>query len=270
MESVSGHRLGLSVNRRFVCDLLRASRNVPTVTFERRMDLSAVVNARKPLPRPPAWVLLFAKAFGAVAARRPELRRTHLRVPWPHLWEAHENLAAVAVEREYRGESGVFFGFLKSPETAPLGELAATLDEWRTRPVDEIPAFRRQLRFSRLPLPLRRFLWWYATAWSGVIKARNFGTFGLSVTGASGATALNLIGPLTVGLNTGVFRDDGTVDVRMHFDHRVLDGMPAARALAEMEEYLRAEAVAELAAMRGAAEPGAPRPVPRPPDAVAR
>ncbi|MFM8271977.1 MAG: hypothetical protein ACKODX_06530 [Gemmata sp.] len=246
MTPVSGHRLGLSVPRRLVCDLLHASRHAPVVTFERTMDLSAVVAARKGLARPPAWVLLFTKAFGAVAARHPELRRAYLPLPWPHLWQADENVASVAVEREYRGEPGVFFGFVRSPERLPLADLAARLDEWKTAPVDEVAPFRRAIRFTRLPLPARRALWKYATAWSGKIKARNFGTFGISLTGAGGAAALNLIGPLACALNTGVVQDDGTVPVRLHFDHRVLDGMPAARALAELEEALRTSIVAEL------------------------
>jgi hypothetical protein len=275
MLEVSGHRLGLSIPRRFVGDLLHASRHTPIVTLERRMDLGAVVAARKALARPPAWVLLLAKAFGAVAARRPELRRAYLPRPWPHLWQADESVASVAVEREYCGEPGVFFGFFKAPERTPLAELAAELEIWKTKPVEEIEPFRRQIVFTRLPLPLRRGLWWYATAWSGLIKARNFGTFGVSVTGASGATALNLIGPLTVALNTGVVRDDGSLDVRLHFDHRVLDGMPVARALAELEENLRTDVVAELTVL-GEAEAREPVAGPRvgvtlrPPDVAVR
>lgn len=249
MTSVSGHRLRLSLPRRFICDLLHASRHVPIVTFERRMNLAELAAARKCLTRPPAWVLLFAKAFGAVAARHPVFRQTYLPWPWAHLWQADENVASVAVERDYHGEPGVFFGFLKSPEKQSLAELMATLDEWKTKPVEEISAFRRILKFSRMPLIARRFIWKYATAWSGKIKAKNFGTFGISFTGASGSTALNLIGPLTSALNTGVVQDDGTVDVRMNFDHRVLDGMPVARVLAELEEELRTTIVAELNVM---------------------
>ncbi|MFO0826037.1 MAG: hypothetical protein U0792_23440 [Gemmataceae bacterium] len=63
-----------------------------------------------------------------------------------------------------------------------------------------------------------------------------------------GATALNLICPITTSLNTGVFLPDGLLDVRLHFDHRVIDGMPATR-LAELEEVLRTEMVAELMAI---------------------
>jgi hypothetical protein len=255
MGAVSGSRLGLSVPRRLVCDLLHAARGTPTVTFERRMDLSEVVAARKRWARPPAWALLFAKSYAAVAVHRPELRRAYLRLPWPHLWQADESVAAVAVEREYGGEPGVFFGFLRSPDKTPLSALSATLELWKTAPVEEVHGFCRQVRYARYPGPIRRFLWWYATAWSGRKKARNFGTFGVSLTGASGATALNLIGPVAVTLNTGVVRTDGTADVRLHFDHRVLDGMPAARALAEIERHMRTELVAELAAAEQRPEP---------------
>ena len=273
MPPSAGHRLRLSIPRRFVCDLLHASRHAPIVTFERRMDLGTVAAARKRLACPPAWVLLFAKAFGAVAARRPELRQTYLPWPWPLLWQADTSVASGAVERDYRGEPGVFFGFLAAPETVPRADLMATLDEWKTKPVDEVRPFRRQIRFTRLPLPARRFIWKYATAWSGRVKTKNFGTFGLSLTGASGATALNLIGPLTTALNTGVVQDDGTVDVRLHFDHRVLDGMPAARALAELEDALRTGIVAELNAMADAeanVPGGNARITFRPPDVVVR
>jgi hypothetical protein len=130
--------------------------------------------------------------------------------------------------------------------------LVAKLEEWKTLPVREVSPFRRMLRFAALPSLLRRCLWWYATSWSGKIKARNFGTFGISLTGASGGTATNLICPLTTSLNTGVIQPDGTVELRLHFDHRVLDGMPAARALAELEEVLRTVITSELEAMAAA------------------
>ena len=251
MTPATGHRVGLSLPRRFVGDLLHASRHAPIITFERRMNLADVAAARRESPRPVAWALLLAKAYSAVAARRPELRRAYVPLPWPHLWQADESIASVAVEREYGGEPGVLFGFLDAPDRQPLADIAATLAEWKTLPVGDVRPFRRQMKYARLPRPARRFMWWYATAWAGRMKAKNFGTFGVSLTGAGGATALNLIGPLAVSLNTGVIQADGSVDVRLHFDHRVLDGMTAARALAEMESYLRTELVTELKVMAG-------------------
>ena len=178
-----------------------------------------------------------------------EFRRACLPRPWPHLWQADESVASIAIERDYHGEPGVFFGFIKAPEKLSLRDLSTQLEDWKNHPVEAIRPFRRQIRFARLPTPARRLLWNYATSWSGTIKARNFGTFGISLTGASGSTALNLIGPLTTAINTGVIQDDGSVDVRMHFDHRVVDGMPVAHALEELEDTLRTEIVAELTAM---------------------
>ncbi len=136
MAAVSGHRLSLSVPRRLIGDLMHAARGTPIITFERRVDLSAVCAVRAQMAHPPSWALLLAKAFGAVAAKNPELRRAYLRFPWPHLWEANESVAAVAVEREYRGEPGVFFGFLRAPEKATLQELTTILTGWKTSPVE--------------------------------------------------------------------------------------------------------------------------------------
>ncbi len=232
-----------------VCDLLYASRHIPIITIERRMNLASVIAARRRLAVPPAWTLLLVKAFGAVAARWPIFRRAYLPWPWPHLWQADENIASIAVEREYQGEMAVFFGFVKSPEALSLQELTAILEQWKTLPVEAIHPFRRQLKYARYPTPLRRLLWTYATSWSGKIKARNFGTFGISLTGAAGATARNLIGPLTSAINTGIIHADGSVDVRLHFDHRVMDGMPVARALEELESILCTQIVEELGAL---------------------
>jgi hypothetical protein len=251
MAWITGRRVALSPPRRFVCDLMHASRKVPIVTFERRMDLSPLVAARARLDRPPAWSLILAKAFAAVAARRPELRRAYVPLPRPRLWESDESIASIAIERDYGGESAVFFGLVKAPDRLPLADLAALLDDWKTKPLAELYYCRRMLFFGGLPLPLRRLAWWYATAWSGKVKARNFGTFGVSLTGSAGASAANLIAPLTASLNTGVLQPDGSLDVRLHFDHRVLDGMPAARALEELEDALRTEIVAELEGMAG-------------------
>jgi hypothetical protein len=231
---------------------LHASQKIPVVTFSRNVDLSPLLVARERLSRPPAWALLFAKAFAIVAHRRPEFRRTFLAFPWHHLWQSDESIASIAIEREYRGEPAVFFGLIKSPDKKPLAELAAKLEEWRTKPLDTLPWCRQLLFYARLPLLLRRIAWWYATAWSGKVKARTFGTFGVSLTGAAGATATNLICPLTTSLNCGVIQPDGSVDIRLHFDHRVLDGMPAARALADFEEVLKSDIVTELESMREA------------------
>jgi pyruvate/2-oxoglutarate dehydrogenase complex dihydrolipoamide acyltransferase (E2) component len=259
MGREAGRRISLSLPRRFICDLLHAARHFPVVTFERQVDVSSVVAVRKRLKQPPPWAALLAKAFAIVASRQPEFRRVYLPLPWPHLWEAEKSTAAIAVERDYCGEPGVFFGMMKAANEKPLEELAAKIHEWKTQPLEDIAAFRRIFRYSRLPYPLRRLLWWLAISWSGAVRTRYFGTFGISLTGAAGATATNLIGPVTASLNCGVIQPNGMVDFRLHFDHRVLDGMTAARGLMELEEVLKNEILEELEEMAGVQTPRSAR-----------
>jgi hypothetical protein len=249
MARMTGRRVPLSLPRRWIDDLMATSRGVPLVTFERRMALAAVATARRDVDPSPSWVMLFAKAYAIVASRRPELRRAYVPFPVPHLYEADESVASVAVEREYGGEPAVFFGLLRSPDKRPLAELMRRLSEWKRRPLKEVREFCRLLKHTRLPRPLRRLMWWYGMNTSGRRRARHFGTFGISVTAGLGAAAVNLISPLATTLSYGVLDNDGSLDVRLHFDHRVLDGAPAARALAELENVLRTTIVAELRQM---------------------
>src|SRR5207248_9876828 len=146
-------------------------RQCPLVTCERRMALGALAAARAAASPSPAWVLLFAKAYAIVAARRPELRRAYVPLPTPHLHEADESVASIAVEREYEGEPAVFFGLVLAPDTRPLPDLVKLLDEWKRAPVENVPTFRRLVKYTKLPRPVRRFLWWYAMQTSGPRRA---------------------------------------------------------------------------------------------------
>jgi hypothetical protein len=246
MTRVRGQWVRMSLPRRLIVELLDACRGIPIITIERRMHLSEVVAARAALENPPSWVVLFARAFGLVAVRRPELRRAYLPAPWPHMYETSESVASIAVERLYEGEPAVFFGQLRGPENQTLVQLHEALRGFRAKPLDDVREFRRTLKIMQLPRLLRRPLWWYAINLRGTVRTRHFGTFGISSTASAGSTCRNLISPVTAAINYGVLNDDGTLDVRMHFDHRVLDGMPAARALADIEEVLNTTLLAEL------------------------
>lgn len=243
-------KLPLSPSRRFITDLMYFSQKVPTVPIERRMNLAPLVAARQMCEPRPGWCAIFTQAFARVAARRPGLRRSYLQFPWPHLYEHGQNVASVVVERRLPDEDVVFIANLQSPENRSLPQIDAFLRRCKERPVGEVGAFRRILRMSRLPRPLRHWVWWWGLNVSGRARARFFGTFGVSATGGSGAALLTLWSPLSVTLSYGMFAPDGSVDVRLMFDHRVLDGAPMARALVDLEEVLLGEVLAEVQRLR--------------------
>src|SRR5262245_21049336 len=110
MAKLTGRRLGLSLPRRLICDLMHFARKVPTVPVQRRMQLGRLAAARHAAEPRPSWAALFTKAYALVARNRPQLRRFYLSFPWPHLYENSASVATVALERPYRnGEEGVFF-----------------------------------------------------------------------------------------------------------------------------------------------------------------
>jgi hypothetical protein len=76
------------------------------------------------------------------------------------------------------------------------------------------------------------------------------GTFGVSVYSGLGAASLHPLSVLTTTLNYGVIGDDGNVDVRIVYDHRVMDGGTVARALGHLEEVMNGDMVKELRRLR--------------------
>ena len=252
---IKGRWINLSPQRRFVCDLLHFARAVPSVPTQRRMQLADLIEARGRRPDRISWCAIFIKAFSIVAAARPELRRAYLPLIWPHLYDHPINVASFSLERTYRKEPGVFFARIARPEAQSLRELDALVRHYQSAPVETVPTFTQALWISRLPRPLRRLVWAIGLYSDGACRGHFFGTFGISVVGSLGAAGLHILSPLTTTLNYGTFADDGGLDVRLTYDHRVLDGAPAARALAELEEVLHGEIHRELLALAAESEP---------------
>lgn len=250
MPHAKGRNIPLSPPRRLIVDLVHFAHQVPTVPVQRRMRLAAVMAARQAAQPRPGWCSIFLKAYAIVAADRPELRRAFLTFPRPHLYEHPDNVASVAVARQFGAEEAVFFAQVRQPEQLALPELDAQLRRFKEQPLEEVSAFRRALRLSRLPGPVRRLAWWIGLNVWGRKRAHYLGTFGVSVYAGLGAASLHPLSPLTTTLNYGVFEPDGSVDVRLVYDHRVLDGAAVARALRQMEQVLETVILAELQSLR--------------------
>jgi hypothetical protein len=228
-----------------VVDLLHFARAIPTVPVQRRMQLAPLIAARAGSADKPRWTAIFAKAYALVAAEYPVLRRAYVKLPWPQLYEYPTSTATIMFEREYEGEPSLFSYRLRDPTRFSLKALSDRLGTIAAKPVDEVPDFRRNLAISSLPRPLRRLIWWLGLN-IGRQRGNYFGTFGVSVYSALKAESLHPLAPVTTVLNYGVFADDGSVDVRIIYDHRVMDGATVARVLARLEEVLTGPMLEEI------------------------
>jgi hypothetical protein len=252
MSQPSGFYLPLSLPRRLMGDLLHFASRVPSVPVERRMNLAPLVAVRDRAVPKPGWCSIFTKAWAFACAVHPPLRRAYLTFPWAKLYQHPINVATIAVERPYGDEDAIFFTHITQPEQKPLLEIDKRLKWFKDRPLERgCAALWRQMQLSSLPRPLRRLVWWSTLNLSGRQRARFLGTFAVTAYSALGASSLHPRGLLTTTLNYGVIEQDGSVDVRIIYDHRTLDGGTVARALADMERFLLHEIVAELRYLEG-------------------
>jgi hypothetical protein len=248
-----GRAIKLSPARRLVGDLLRFSKNIPRITVQRRMNLDAVMQARRALDPRPSWTAIFLKGYALLSQETPELRRAYVKLPWPHLYEYPSSIASLACERELDGERVVLLHRIKRPESESITQLVKKIRTAHSRPVMEIKDFRQALRLARAPAPIRRLVMWLGLN-IGRQRPNHFGTFQLSVYSGLGAESLNPLTPLTTLLNYGGIDENGSVDVRVHYDHRVLDGANVARALERLEVIMNTVVAQEL---RGEQQDGA-------------
>jgi len=251
MKKPSGHTIPLSLPRRWIGDLAAFSRNVPIVAVEKSLNVKALVEARRPMTEAPGWCALITRAFGLVSARQPELRRTYLTFPSPRLYEHPQSVAAIVVGRDFSGEAAVFLGLIQGPENIPLPGLQARVRQLRDAPVTEIGSYRRLIRTTKFPRPMRRLLWWYGLCASGKQKSNIFGTFSVNSVRTMGIRVIQFISPGTTAIYYDSPDPSGALNVQMAFDHRVFDGTTAGRALAELENVLNGEMVREITRSSG-------------------
>ena len=256
MHELKGRNLPLTGPRRFVIDLVHFARQIPSTPVSRPMDVSALAVPRDTHPARPSWAVLFMKAYALVGADHPPLRRALLEFPWPRLYEHPWMNCALAIERSFQEEQGVFVGLFRAPERQTLGQLQEALAIYKSQPVEDVGVYRRAMCVSRGPAMVRRLLWWSTLHISGYKRAKRFGTFGLTSYGALGAESLHPISPLTTTMTYGPISPAGEVIVKLIYDHRVLDGAYIARRLRDIEDTLHGPILDELRRDRSGAPEG--------------
>jgi len=255
-----GTRRRLSPARRFVGEIVRAARKVPSMPVARTMSVAAITPLRHALAARPSWTALLIKAYGLLCRERPPLRRAFVQWPTAHLYEHPCSVAAVSVEREWGGEPVVLGTRVTSPEDRAIPDIHAHLYRYKHAPILALEDFRASLFLGRLRQPLRGLVRWAALDVSGAQRARRLGTFLVSSYGSLGAEQLHPRSPLTTVLTFGPISANGTTVVKLVYDHRVLDGAYVARCLARLEEILQEDIRAELARLRASSDPALRQP----------
>jgi len=257
-ETLSGTMRGtvrkITLPRRLVADLMHASMRVPFVSLARPLQIRALQEARAQAARRPGWAAIFVKAFALVAKEEPILRTLYVKWPLPAFYELPRSVAMVAIARVEDGQDCVLPQKVAAPDEMPLAEVDALIRHAKEAPINEVPAFRKILRTTRLPLPLRRLFWAIGLNF-GRQRANYFGSFGVTSVAAYGAGQLHAISPGPFVLSYGVEKPDQTIEVVLRWDHRVTDAAPMARALNRLEQVLNGEIAAELRANRQQSEP---------------
>ena len=240
--------------RLFVADLMRASIRVPFVSLARPLSIRSLSEARAQAAQRPGWAAIFVKAFAIVAKEEPILRTLYVKWPWPAFYELPRSVAMVAVARVEDGQDWVLPEKVTAPDEMTLAAVDAAIRHAKEAPIEQVAAFRRILRTTSLPLPLRRLFWAMGLNF-GRQRANYFGSFGVTSVAAYGAGELHAISPGPFVLSYGVEKPDQSIEVVLRWDHRITDAAPIARVLTRLEQVLNTEIAAELRANRQQTEP---------------
>jgi hypothetical protein len=233
------------LHRRWISDIMHFGAKAPVVGCNWRINIAPVVAARAARQPSIGWTAIWMKALALVSQRRQELRIAYLPFPWARYYVHPQSVSTVTVEREWRGDSAVFFAQYKAPDKMSLADLDEELRALKLKRVEDISSFRRLIRFARPPILVRRLIWSIALHWSGRLRSRYVGTYAVNPFPTPGQVMQSTT-PITLLLYYGLVESDGETLVQVLFDHRVLNGVEAYRLIRDLQATLNTEIVAEL------------------------
>lgn len=244
---MQGKTKSISLARKLVIDLMRAS--VPLVAVERTLHLERLAKARASLAERPGWSAIMAKALCIVARDEPWLRTLLLKWPWARFYELPKSTVLVALVRDDFDDGVPIMMKLGSADERSLADLEADMQRAKIAPIAAVPSFSRTERIARLPLLLRRLIWAMVLN-SGRMRSNRFGTMWITSLASLGSETVTARTPGPSLISYGLVHPDHSMLIRLHWDHRIYDGVVATRALLRLEEVLNNEIADELLAQR--------------------
>lgn len=233
----------ISLARRAIIDLMHFS--VPLVVVHRTLKLERLATARAARAVRPSWATILAKAFSIVARDEPWLRTFYLKWPWQRFYEMPESIGMIAVIHEGYDKEVPIMVKINAPDEFSLENLDALIQHGKTAPLDELDLLKRSLRVTRLPLPLRRLAWAISLN-SGRLRANNFGTFWITSIASLGSETVVARMPGPNLMSYGMVRPDHNMELLLHWDHNLYNGIVATRVLQRLEDVLNTDIADEL------------------------
>jgi hypothetical protein len=234
-------------SRALPSDIASIGRRIPIARAELIVDLSLLSNSRSLASPRISWAAVFARAYGLVTDEVPCLRQTYMAWPFPHIYQHAQSTAMIAIQRDESPSPRLCFGRIVNPGGQSLTAVQSVLDRYQREPVAK--TFRKQVLFSRMPSPLRRLIWWLVMNVSGRRRSRQLGTFSISSLAGQGVFNRDHPTVCTSGLSYGPLGPRGECLLTLAYDHRLMDGMQAARALHRLRDHLQHTMVDELKAL---------------------
>ncbi len=223
---------------------------VPTcLLYEVDMTWAEALRAKlKSLGHRTTVTAILLKAI-AIAQRAHPLTRTVL-LPFGRTAVFHKIVAGFTVERFVDDHLAVFFGAIADPDRKPLIEIASELKSYGEDEIESVPQLAIEDRFNKMPWLLRRLIIWVGLRHPELRLQYMGATFGLSSLGMHGCKLL--IPPCVSTSTFGVGEVEekpvvinGKIEIRpvmslvLNFDHRVIDGAPAARFMQEVTALIQ-------------------------------
>lgn len=233
-----------------ILDLIEMGRaSIPTYLIC-DVDMSWVESLRARLARKGHRVTATAVLLKAIAIAQQHHPATRsAKLPWGAVVTFNDIVAGFTVERQVDCGPAVFLGTIMQPDSKPLTDIALELKAYAEDDLDSIPQLAIENRFAGMPWLFRKLILWLGTRIPR-IRLRYLGaTFGLSSLGKYGIKAIVPPSVCTSIFGIGAVEEravvrDGAIAVRpvmtltYNFDHRLIDGAPAARFLDEIKNLL--------------------------------
>ncbi len=226
-----------------------AKGSVPTYMFM-DIDMTWAESLRgqfKQLGRRITVTAILLKAIGIAQRSHPDSRTAAL--PFGKRAILHDIVAGFTVERFVGSQPAVFFGAIDAPDSKPLEQISEELKNYSEQEMSEVKQLSTQDWFNKMPWLFRQAVLWVGQRFPS-FRLRHMGaTFGLSSLGKFGVKAIipPCVSTSTFGVGEVEYRPvvrDGKVEVRpmmtitLNFDHRMIDGAPAARFMQDVRSLM--------------------------------